>query len=253
MWGKNEKITFHFFRFCFHEEMHQQVVTKRLCNVLHGRETWRTGQIPSRHLHAHRPWTQTKALRRYVCLPDGGCRCASFFFFLFFFSRWDTLLVALDMEEIVQRYFYFGVRRSQSRFSLRHDPDRRGCCTHANAARFPRLTASFIVVTSRVSAHISLRRLPWKLGASIWTIPGCLKPQSARELKLWNGVIRLKRQKIHKDEKIYIYIFTVGVQLFLSSWWRQRKLLDYTWRTYIRDIYYRGKNVLGRKEKKKSF
>lgn len=149
------------------KKMHQQVVTKQLCNVLHGRETWLTGHIPSRHLQVHRPWTQTKALRRYVCPPDEGCRCASFFF-----SAWDTLLVALDMEEIVQRYFYFGEHRSQSRFSLRHGPDRRGCCTHANAARFPRLTASFIVVTSCVSAHISLRRLPWKLGAGIWTIPG---------------------------------------------------------------------------------
>lgn len=130
--------------------------------------------------------------------------------FFFFFSPWDTLLVALDMEEIVQRYFYVGEHRSQSRFSLRHEPDRRGCCTHANAARFPRLTASFIVVTSCVSAHISSRRLPWKLGAGIWTIPGCLKPQSAQELKLWNEVIRLKRQRIHEKKKKYISLWNMN-------------------------------------------
>lgn len=188
---------FFFFKVAsFHEEMLQQFVTKQLCNVLHGRKTWLMGHIPSRHLHARRLWNQTNALRHYVCPPDGACRCASFFFFLFI--RWDTLLVALDMEEIVQRYFYFGDQRSQSRFSLRHEPDRRGCCMHANATRFPRLTAFLIVVTSSARAHISSRRLPWKLGAGIWTIPCCLKPQpSAQDLKLWKGVIRIKRQRIH--------------------------------------------------------
>lgn len=188
-----QKKTFRFPFFFFLLKIHQQVVARQLCNVLHRWETWLTGHIPSRHLRAHGPWPPgrgTEAPSRYVRPPDGGCRCPSFFFF---FSRLvpGTRYWALDVEEVVQRCFYFGERRGQSRYSLRHKPDRRGCCTHANAPRFPRHTASFIVVTSSVSAHISScssRRLPWKPGAGIPTIPRLLKaPDLFRSLNNGTG------------------------------------------------------------------
>lgn len=75
-----------------------------------------------------------------------------------FVLPWDTFL---GFQAKKFSGLLTGKSRSQSHYSLRHKPDRLGCCMHANGVCFPRHTVSLIVMTFNISVHIPSSWFPY--------------------------------------------------------------------------------------------